>query len=1051
MVRLDTTIRLLKWLFSPIKLYDGDFSDSSSSGGDFGIGSSLGSFKDAERGMGLDGVSSDQESGDGGRDSYDRSVQAAQDRYESSVADRIGVGLGGEVGYAEDLVSLWEAERQFEELDLAYEQYATSTSYGISGLDIGYAGSALNKSTDIDWSGLAGGSLTAGTFKQISEGRYDSVTTIGNNGSIMTFERTKDFFGNVSHTTTLSTPNSLGGYDVTIFDSGGDLSTSDIGDTIDRYSTSMNGQIVSHETEVALGNGHSFSFDTHYWNGNNTEFGFAAEIAADIAEFFGAKTKTVRSIAAVAETASIMYSTIMPSMQMFGVATQIARVNQLVGALMGVGSLLSIWDEINSINDMFGGENFYSANFESSLSNSFTKTNEEGEFNDLSENSNKTVTDDFIPSLFGYGINQSNTLLPNLKSPTQYIKPNLNQESNMQSQQAVFIDYRGGLSEVLAPNLIGANEGSIFNNININKGTMSPKYLGNVTTSLTVDTYNMFLPNDYVFTSAYSFNAVRLGNFIYMTVDNVSYPYIYQLDYQTLGRNCTLSDLVQASLDAPTIAPAIEDNLVSKVVVSIDVVDDDSPADTNNNVKVGDYIQIYYGETLVKTSIAMTADDISEGIIEVILDTYYPEEEEDLFQYRIKRGSSIIVPESNVLTLSNEEELERELWEEYVYAYTYYDSSSGFESAPIFSDSWLKKSQAITIADITYSTLNTVDYIRLYRIGGYSSSYRLIKEIDNNTVGGTTSYTDGCAEEYMPTLLDTQNLAVVEDLKGLIEHKGTLFAYKNNQVYFSRPGKANMWSNFNSIRVGGVVSGVASSTLGVIIFTENSQSYLLGGTDKYSFTLTQIAKSVGCITKQSIANYKNAAIWLDYEGLMMSIGSSVNNISKEKVNLSDIGNIVEAMVYDNVYYLVGENYTLSVDFRYNTPSFQKLDGNINHMLFNKGKIYVQHNTTWYKDAFAGIGTSALQMHYKAPMFIGNSYDILTEFNKINLTYKGSFIYKVYVDEIEVLSNTISSEKVKVEEIKLPTDSNEGLGLELELIGIGEIRAFRYIFSNVNVN
>ena len=824
-------------------------------------------------------------------------------------------------------------------------------------------------------------------------------------------------------------------------------------DTQDIYTTNMLGAITNHTTTVNIGNS-SFSYDTHYWSGNNTEYGFAAEIAADLAEFFGASTNTVRGISAAAEVLSAFFSTLMPSVQMLGVASALSKVNSTVSALMTIGSLVSIYEEMDRLSGMFTGKGLLDGwdSTGTSLSDSMLGNYGlgDGETYELGNIVEQDITDETIPFLIASNSSsQDMSMIPIAHTPTQFIKPNLNQENNMQSQQAVFIDYRGGLSEVLAPNLIGANEGSIFSNININKGTMINHKIGTVTNDIAINKYNMYLPNDYLFSSQYSYNAVKLGNFIYMTINDSSYPYIYQLDYQTLNTNCTEADLVQVSLAAPTTNPTVIDNLVSKAVVSIDVVDNDSPEDTTNNVQVGDIIQIYYGSTLVKSSTALVADDISEAIIEVVLDEYYPEDDEDLFGYRIYRGSTIIVPESNNIVIENESELEQELWEEYTYAYTYYDSDSGFESAPVFSDSFLKKTQAITIQDITYSTISTVDYIRVYRIGGYSSSYRLITELDNNVSGGTVSYVDSCSEEYIPTLLDTQNLSIVEDLKGLIEHKGTLFAYKNNQVYFSRPGKANMWSSFNSIRVGGAVSGLASAPLGTLIFTENSQTYLLGGTDKYNFTLSTLSKNIGCVSNRSIANYKNTCIWLDYEGLMMSVGSSVNNITKEKVNISNIGDIVESMVYDNVYYLVGSNYTLAIDFRYNAPSFQKLDA-FEHMLYHKGKIYVQLNDTWYEDAFVNIGEE-LTMRYKAPRFIGNSYDILTEFNKINLTYKGDFTYKVYVDEEEVLSNTVSSEKVKVEEIKIPSSNNEGLGLELELIGKGEIKAFRYIFSNVNIN
>jgi len=723
-------------------------------------------------------------------------------------------------------------------------------------------------------------------------------------------------------------------------------------------------------------------------------------------------------------------------------------ISKTYGLTMAIGGFLSMWEALDQLNGMFTGESWYNpgTNIADTMFGNFgLGDNETFELGDII---NQDITEDYYPMILSANsLKRDSSMLPVNKSQNQYIKPTQNKENIMQSQQAVFIDYRGGLSSVLAPNLIGANEGSEFTNISIDKGTMESKKLGIVIDNGYLNEYTLRLPSGYLYHSSSYFSSVKLGNFIYIVTDNL--PGIYQLDYQSLDRDSDINDLVQAQLNPPINNPIVIDSLKTVLVVYIDTVDDDTPAAAKDNVKKDDKLNIYYGSTLITTTEALTSEDIETGSYEVLLNKYYPDEDSNLFSYRILRAEEIIYPESNNIVLLNEDEIESELWDEYTYAYTYYDSTSGFESAPAFSSSVLKKVDALEITELEYSSDSNVDFIRLYRVGGYSNTYRLIAEIDNISSSETTSYFDYLSEEYNPSILDTQNLAIIEDLVGLIEHKGTLFAYKNNQVYFSRPGKPNMWSEFNSIRVGGIVSGISSTPLGVLIFTDNSQTYLLGGTDKYNFTLSTLAKTIGCYDGKSIANHKNTTIWIDYEGLMVSVGSSVSNLSKEKVDLSDIGDIIDSMVYDSVYYLIGTNYSLLVDFRYNTPSFQKLLG-LEHIHYYKGKIYTQINGLMYKDSFSKVG-DYMELHYKAPMFIGNSFDILTEFNKINVTFKGDFTYKIYIDEIEVSTGTIPSVGIKVEELKLPSSYNEGLGLELELIGTGEIKSFRYIFNNVNIN
>lgn len=1064
MVRINNTFKLLRWLFTPVRLY-GD--DDPGSAPEEGPGPNEpteppdSGRQNKGTGLGTDALGNPGSGGDEDN-TYDESVKAAQEMYEKNVAQSFKLGhkemeaMGYTTGYgystgfgvtrSQESMDRAALENSLSTLDFLGTENLDGINYGKSMFDTGFSTGQLNSFLNTQEVSLL---EQLSSFLASSRNKPDyafSATYIAppykaSVNATYTQELTASMFGNTL-TTTRSVPNMLGGYNVDTYDDSY-FSTSD------SYVTNMKGEIVSHNTSINVGNSSAWSYDTHYWNGNNTQFGFAAEVAADTLEFFGVKTETVRTVAAVIEVASVLLSAVLPNMQAFGMFAKAMRFNKTVGLLGMVGTLLTIYEELDSLNNMFATEtwNDPSNTLSNSMMNGFGMG--DGERYELGDVVTDTITEETYPMLIGAGQARTDaSLLPQIHNQSQLIQPTINKEENMQSQQAVFIDYRGGLSEVLASNLIGANEGSVYENIDITKGTMQSKRLGTETTGF-LNEYVIKLPNDYSFHSEFKFSSCKQGNFIYITVEDDAYPYIYQLDYQTLDRDCDETDLVQAILIAPTSQPAVIDNLVSKVIVNIDTKDDDSPADTTDNVKSGDYIAIYYGDTEVKRSTATTASNISASVIEVVLDLYYPESEEDQFSYKIVRGSTVIDPESNNLTLTNEDELESELWEEYVYAYTYYDSTSGFESAPQFSDSFLKKTQAISIENLEYTSQPNVDYIRIYRIGGYSSSYRLIAEVDNVVGTGATTYTDSLSEEYTPSLLDTQNLAIIEDLIGLIEHKGSLFAYKNNQVYFSRPGKPNMWSNFNSIRVGGTISGIASTPLGVLVFTDNSQTYLLGGTDKYNFTLSTLTKTIGCVSNRSIANYKNTAIWLDYEGLMISVGSSVSNISKEKVDLTDIGNIIDSIVYDSVYYLIGTNYSLLVDFRYNTPSFQKvLD--IEHIHYHKGKIYTQIDGVLYEDSFAKAG-GYMTMSYKAPMFIGNSYDILTEFEKINLTYKGDFTFKVYVDEVEVLSDVISSTAVTVEEIKIPTEQNEGLGIEFELIGTGEIRSFRYIFSNVNIN
>jgi len=428
------------------------------------------------------------------------------------------------------------------------------------------------------------------------------------------------------------------------------------------------------------------------------------------------------------------------------------------------------------------------------------------------------------------------------------------------------------------------------------------------------------------------------------------------------------------------------------------------------------------------------------------------------------RTIQVVVEGKEFITTSNNEtftlsitdlsflstQLDRELWDEYKYAYTYYNEASGYESIPIFSDSWLRKSGSVEVSNILMPSDASIDKIFIYRIGGYSTVYRRIVELDNNHSGTAATYVDEVKDMLTYNILDTDNTNDILGLSGLIEHKGSLLAYKNNQVYFSKPGKPNVWSEFQSIRVGGIVKAIASVPLGVLILTDNQRAYILGGIDKTNYSLSAINSTVGIKDSRSLSYVQNSALWLGEEGIMTSAGSAIQNLSRNQVNLADIGAITFSFSYDKIYYLCGENYMLSVDFNSAKPSFKKFNlPNISCMFIDNGKLNYIIDTYTFIDF--GVAGDSAELHYRSPDFIAGSYDMLKEFNKVNLTYKGSFIYKIIIDDVVVLTKDIQSDKVAVEEIQIPADDNEGLYISIELIGIGEIKNFRYLFSYLNNN
>jgi hypothetical protein len=381
--------------------------------------------------------------------------------------------------------------------------------------------------------------------------------------------------------------------------------------------------------------------------------------------------------------------------------------------------------------------------------------------------------------------------------------------------------------------------------------------------------------------------------------------------------------------------------------------------------------------------------------------------------------------------------------DEIYYAVTVYDKSSGMESLPVKSNSCFNFSKLIHLYVENPSAEHS---LKIYRKDVASSMYKFISL---QSYKGNNVFIDNLADIPSPQFLDFTEIKEVTGLKGLVEHKATLFAYKGSYVYFSKPGRPNIWNELQCVTVNEQITGLASSPLGLMIFTKNS-TYLLGGTDRVNYAISNLSKSIGCSEPKSIANIKNAVVWIFNGDVMLSIGSTINNLTKGRYAITEIGeklNVINALTVGDVYYIFTDKKVVKMDFSLNHPMITEMDiangfgCQVNNELYyvKNGIIYKAYNSA---DLDKLIATTV--------KFVGGSMDLTKEFNSVNIVYKGEFKITVYIDDVEVISREFSSDKQTVADIGIPVDFNEGLGIHLKFEGKGKIFSYRYIFDNRNL-
>lgn len=247
------------------------------------------------------------------------------------------------------------------------------------------------------------------------------------------------------------------------------------------------------------------------------------------------------------------------------------------------------------------------------------------------------------------------------------------------------------------------------------------------------------------------------------------------------------------------------------------------------------------------------------------------------------------------------------------YVYTYYSSTTGFESAPSeASDDLECNLNNVVVTGFIASTDTTVDSIKLYRLGGILSNYYLVDTFAKTT----TSYTDTKSDLSVldGTLLTTSGFIKPKaGIKYLTEYNGALFGAIDSTIYFSNPGTVDQWTEFNYIDMPEHITGLGVAQNGLLIFSRN-KTWILAGDSLDNYSKYLLNGSQGCITHSTISYIDNNLIWQSLDGVCVSSGGAIQVLSWSSLGKISLNPITSA-VYDNQYYLFHDAGTLIVDFR----------------------------------------------------------------------------------------------------------------------------------------
>lgn len=432
----------------------------------------------------------------------------------------------------------------------------------------------------------------------------------------------------------------------------------------------------------------------------------------------------------------------------------------------------------------------------------------------------------------------------------------------------------------------------------------------------------------------------------------------------------------------------------------------------------------------------------------------------------------------------------------YQYTYTFYDNVTGTESAPAnLSNSLAVTNQNITMTGFDNTPPPAATHIRLYKVGGYLSQFTMVDTIALNTV----TYIDSLdLSKIDGRLLQTLHTGLPPTgIQFLTELNGRLYGAVGNRVYFSALGNPDSWYIDDFYVVTNTITGIGSTSAGLIIFTQFSTN-ILRGIGPENFFIKELSAIVGCTSHYSIAQYQGSIIWLSADSFNISDGYTIKDLTSNKIkNISGMyprGTAVKNLVYFMTFgpILVPKttiypsktlfpnavisgvdisegavviDFNIGNGFSY-TMHTNKGIGNIS-VVYNKLLIGTKNSTVAFPDCsaklacdyflpldyyisdFASTLTKYKSMRYTSPMLIDNSYSTLKEYEKVRIVYTGSFTVSVTLDGSgQVMSRTFTDNDSTDSFIILgiPNSNNKGYGIQFHIEGTGTIKSIQYTWK-----
>lgn len=371
----------------------------------------------------------------------------------------------------------------------------------------------------------------------------------------------------------------------------------------------------------------------------------------------------------------------------------------------------------------------------------------------------------------------------------------------------------------------------------------------------------------------------------------------------------------------------------------------------------------------------------------------------------------------------------------YTYCFTFYDDSTGVESPPNSATTEITvTTKSIDLSSIPTSSDSQVDKVRIYRIGGTLTQYTLVDTINE----GTTTYNDNIADTDVDGhILDSQNYHEAPvGLRYLTEHNSVFFGAVADKLYFTPVAKPYAWGELDFIDLPGTITGIGSTPTGLAVFMQN-KTYIVTGTEPVDFSRQIFDENQGCVNNDTIATLKGMLIWLSEDGFCVTQGGLVEVISRPKLGKLNVTSI-NAVTYDDVYYLLLSDKILALDLRYE-PAYKEYNiGSLDRLGVFSDTLYAVIDG-YIHTLFTAVKDK--DYSWKSPEFTEGDISMYKTYKDIYLHLDGQVRIEVFIDGNSVLYTSVSGKGIK--NFKVPQAKQKGSTIQFSLKGTGVVNEIEY--------